>query len=186
MHQNLKFFKLKKLNTIQNQTLRITTGAFYTSPIVNLHVDINEMFFTQHRDFKLIMFYASHWLNKWNIKYYRTIHSLHKSTTVTTSGQSVTPWLTNTRSVYLKIIMKLCCDTWNITFSPKFGKRPKKNGLNCQWKDFISSNQTSLNAGTLKAYNAEGSSSNRAYENYSLPVLYELHAAKTVLPSDWE
>ena len=78
--------QLKKLNSIQNQALRISTGAFCTRPVVNIHADANELSLSQHRDFKLIIFYASIWLNKININHYRTIHSPYKTTMVTPIG----------------------------------------------------------------------------------------------------
>lgn len=41
---------LSKLNTIQNQALRLASGAFKTSPVASIHAEINYIPLTHHRN----------------------------------------------------------------------------------------------------------------------------------------
>ena len=50
--------KIDSLQTIQNHALRIITGAFRTSPIMNLHIEANIPLLDRRRKFLLLRFFA--------------------------------------------------------------------------------------------------------------------------------
>ncbi len=49
---------LKKLDTIQNQALRIATGALRTSPILSIHAETNFLPLTHHRNSQILNYYG--------------------------------------------------------------------------------------------------------------------------------
>ena len=62
-----------------------TFSKFFQN-LLKIFLKPNELSLSEHRDFKLIVFYASIWMYKTNINHYWTIHSPYKTTIVTPIG----------------------------------------------------------------------------------------------------
>ncbi len=67
----------KKLDTVQNQALRIATGAFRTSPIASINTETNIMPLAHHRNVKILNYYGKLLITPDHINSYRGISSTH-------------------------------------------------------------------------------------------------------------
>ena len=79
---------IKKLDTVQNTAIRISTGAFTTSPIWNLHADTALLTLShhRHRHYVTLVQYAKIRNDRNNINYYRTLHSPYSHQTILSFG----------------------------------------------------------------------------------------------------
>ncbi len=66
---------LRKLNCIQNTALRLSTGAFRTSPILSLQTESNTLSLDQRRIYLTLLYYTKLATQRSNINYYRVYHS---------------------------------------------------------------------------------------------------------------
>ena len=74
--------KIKKLQTIQNEALRIATGALRTSNTYNLHIETNIPLLSQRRKYQLLRFYAKA-STRPNDPTYITLTKTHTNTNLT-------------------------------------------------------------------------------------------------------
>ena len=58
LYDDISNDKIDSLQIIQNNALRIITGAFRTSPVVNLHIEVNLPTLDRRRKYQLLRFYA--------------------------------------------------------------------------------------------------------------------------------
>ncbi len=66
---------LSKLNSVQNNALRLCSGAFRTSPVDSLQVEMNILSLKHRRTELTLKYYAKIASSKNNINYYNTLHS---------------------------------------------------------------------------------------------------------------
>ena len=67
--------QLNKLNPIQNQAIRLCTGAFKTSPTNSLHIETAILPLKERRDLLALKYYTKIAANNKHPNYYKTFHS---------------------------------------------------------------------------------------------------------------
>lgn len=78
---------LKKLDTMQNQALRIASGAFRTSPIASINVETNTMSLTHRRHIHILNYYGKLLSEPDHINSYRANSSNHPGSIRKTAEQ---------------------------------------------------------------------------------------------------
>ena len=86
IYGNAKPTILQKLDVVQNEALRICTGAFRTSPISSLQVDAGMLPLSHHRNYLSLTLYAKIQRDTTHVNHYRTLYLPHTSTTVQSFG----------------------------------------------------------------------------------------------------